>query len=442
MPNPQKLSKVQLSLLSKLPRISDLVIEGGKRRLGLYFRKDKETYQPQVVLWLEAEHGFIRASNLVMPDQTKDEGISEALVSLLASFTGPFSKLPGALPLSPPSGAPVKSNGAGSLTQQAGLPAKVRINDAKLAEAARTLLAPLNIPVEFVADLPTFEEAFEALSSGMGADEDAGPPEPFSWEIDQALLPPLYKATAAYWRRAPWKYMLDDPPVMLKLGENGPQPGVDTLYASIMGGGQMFTGIAFYYSLEAFERTLERGGEMVDEDDERIDEAINMLQQAGAPIEGVPPEQLRHMVAGLIEQEEGEDEEREELLEEMEDCLAVYLEHVEEVDPTYLEWLEEHGLKYPSRQGIPSFQRMVQGAEPREPNAQEVKTLTLAIEALNQFFSKYHEVLDGPFLPLEEIVYNARIGDTKTKGSPVAQVELLFPPPDYEWDDDGDYEEE
>jgi predicted RNase H-like HicB family nuclease len=437
MPKAQKLTKTEISRLSKLPHQSDLVIEGGRRRLGIYYRKERKSYQPELSLWLDGETGFIRSNSLVVPEESPDGGISEALEGLVKAFTGPFIKVPGGLSMlaEPPANARSNGNGAGSLEIVAGLPAKVVVNDRELADAARAMLEPLSIPVEYAETLETFEDAFVMMSQGMGAHEGAEPPEIFSWDIDAQMLPPLFKAVASYWKRAPWNYMEDDPPLMLDLGENGPEPGVTTLYASILGGGGMFTGIAFYYSLEAFMRTLEQGEELAEADDGQVDQMIEMLRQAGAPIDNIPPNQLRAMVESMMEQEGPS---REEVLENIEDCLALYLEDIEEVDPTYLEWLEDHGLKYPSKKGIPSFQRLVRDGEPRPPNVREIKTLTLAIEALNQFFSKFRDELDSEYLPMEDLHFTARVGE-KDKAVP---INVSFPPPGYEYDEDDEDEDE
>ncbi|NWJ95289.1 MAG: plasmid pRiA4b ORF-3 family protein [Chloroflexi bacterium] len=436
MPTAQKLTKAELSRLGKLPRRSDLVIEGGKRDLALYLRENKQTFQPQVALWVEAGSSFIRSMELIAPFQTKDGGISEALNALVLAFTGPFMAIP-----TPPSHSPAKSNGSKDLPTltkpQASLPAKVVVNDLVLAEAARKMLSPLHIPVEYSNLQPAFEEVFEVLAATMGADENAGPPEPFSWEIDPLLLPPLYKVIADYCRGTPWKYMPDEPPILLKLGENGPEPGIETFYASIMGGGGIITGVAFYYTVEGFERTVEKGLAQA-ENDEEVDEAIEVLRRSGAPIDEIPQHQLRKIVADLIDQDEedeDEDEDDEELVKDLEDSLAVYLEPVEEVDPTYLEWLQEHKLKFPSRQSVPTFVRVVHGSEPRQPNATEVKALTLAVEALNLFFARYRRTLEGPVLPVGGLIYQAQLASGVT-------VEVTFPAPDYEWPDDEEDDED
>ena len=404
MPRARKTANAALDRIARLPRLPDLVIEGGKRPLAVWLREGNETVQPQVAIWLDSRSGFIRATRVISPLDGTDDGLGETLEALLEAFTGPFLALP---TIPPPQ--PARRGGRkwepDQWSPQPGQPSRVVVDDAALAEAARALLAPLDVPVEQVERLPAFEEAFESLSAAMGADPAAGPPEPFAWEIDPALLPPLYKAAAGYARRAPWGYMPDHPAIVVRLGEHGPRPGVDTLYACILGGGGMVRGVAFYYSPDAVERAAHAGEELSLDDDE-VDAAIALLRQSGAPVDQVPPAALREMVAGLAAVEEpGEDAG----LAAMEDGLVCFVEPAEESDPTYLAWLAERGLKFSRRQGVPSFFRTVRGGEPELPDAREVKALTIAIEAINQFVSHSGARLAGPAPPAGGLSYVARV---------------------------------
>ncbi len=431
MPKARKPSKAALNRLARLPRLPDLVLEGGKRPLGIYMREGGETIQPQVALWVDAGSSFIRATEIINPLESADEGVAEALNALLAAVGGPFLPM-FPLPALPDEEAP-EGQGAGNgpgiqLRQpqppQAGLPAAIRVNDAALAEAARAVFAPLDVPVEHTDELPAFDEAFRSLSDAMGADEAAGPPAPFAWEIDPALLPPLFKAAATYGRRAPWNDFLDHPPFAVGLGEHGPEPDVGTLYACVMGAAGMVEGVAFYYSLDDFRRAVTRG-EAISEDDEALDEAVEMLRRAGAPIDQVPPEMLRDVVTSLGidlgDGAAGDDESGQE------NALVLFFTEEEETDPTYVEWLGERGLTYPASVGVPSFLRTAPGAEPRDPDAREVAALTLALGALNGFLSRHGRSLAGPFPPPEELVDTIRVDGPAGK----LPIEVRYPPAEY-----------
>ena len=151
-----------------------------------------------------------------------------------------------------------------------------------------------------------------------------------------------------------------------------------------------------------------------------------MLRQAGMPVDQIPAEALRDLVTqAMAEQGLGVTVPQQEV---MQHSLVVFYDDVDEIDPTYLEWMARHGLKYPSRQGVPSCFRTAPQAEPRRPNEREITALTLALEATNQFFSHHARALQGPFLPTESLSYRARVGS----GSSAVVVEATFPPPGYE----------
>ncbi|GAC1447305.1 MAG: hypothetical protein PVSMB4_02360 [Ktedonobacterales bacterium] len=428
MPRSRKPSNLQVTRLTRLPRRADLVILGGRRTLEVSLRDGAETIQPQVALWLDAQSGYVRASTVINPLRSQDGGLSESLDALVQACTGPFDGPPGGvdhLPSPAPTGRSA-SRARPPKVPQPGLPVRIVVNEAALAEAARSLLQPLDIAIEHTEQLPSFDEAFESLSgflrTSIGPD---GEPEPFAWEIDTSLLPALYKAAAGYWRRAPWTYMPDEPPLAIALGEHGPQPGVETLYASILGAADMVIGVAFYYSLDDFRQALHAGAEMAVEDVD-VDAAITMLRQAGMPVDQIPAEALRDLVTqAMAEQGLGVTVPQQEV---MQHSLVVFYDDVDEIDPTYLEWMARHGLKYPSRQGVPSCFRTAPQDEPRRPNEREITALTLALEATNQFFSHHGRALQGPFLPTESLSYRARVGS----GSSAVVVETTFPPPGYE----------
>ena len=74
MPKARKPSKAALNRLARLPRLPDLVLEGGKRPLGIYMREGGETIQPQVALWVDAGSSFIRATEIINPLRAPTRG--------------------------------------------------------------------------------------------------------------------------------------------------------------------------------------------------------------------------------------------------------------------------------------------------------------------------------------------------------------------------------
>lgn len=426
MPTASTTTQARQKKLARLPRRPGLVIEGGKRTLGVYIRDGADVVQPQVALWVDANSGFVLATTLIDPQDSADDGAGEALEALLSAIT-------------PPSAGPVGRSPAGSLGPavlfgdllgqgpERGLPERVRVNDAALAAAVEALLGPLGVAVEHTAHLPAFDAVYQSLSEHMDADEDAAPPEPFAWDIDHAALQPLCKAAARYARRAPWDLLLDHPPLAVELGAEGPEPSVETLYASIMGAGEELFGVAFYYSPDGYRRTVSHGAE-VGPSEEDVDAALALLQGAGLPVDMITPGEMRDIVADVT----GTGMDEQQMREAMEDCLLMFLEDEEEVDPSYLDWLDERGVTFASRQDVPSFGRTMRGGESRLPNAREARALTLALEGLNGFISKHRALLQSALAPPGTLTHTTRVGEGRAK-TPVA---VTAPAPGFAWEDE------
>jgi hypothetical protein len=305
----------------------------------------------------------------------------------------------------------------------AGVPGRVVVNDEALAQAARKFLEPLHVQVDYSAEIPAFDAAFESLAEYMGADGSPEPPQPFTWEIDQKLMPPLFNAAANYYKRSPWEYLGDEPPLMVQLGDYGPEEGTRTVYVSVLGGAGAVQGAVIYYSLEAMHRMAERGQELLPGEAE-IDEAIEAMRQAGAPIQDVPPDQLRLLVGQMLA-EQGPVGEK--LAETVEDGLVGFFDPEDERDPTYLDWLEDHKIKY-SKQAVPMFLRIVAGGKAQPPSAREARALTLTFEALSQFFAQNRRMLERGMFPEEGLKHQARV---ELGGQPI-MVEVSYPPEGYE----------
>lgn len=447
------------------------MIEGGARPLSVYVRENRRTIQPKVAIWLDATTGFIRSSRLLSSeDMDADAGVGATLDVLREALTGPFAPTPDGVAddddvddidetglselelrrrAKAKAGKAAKRRHDDALTP--GLPKAVRVNDEALLAGARDMLAPLGVTVEYAAETHEFDNAFASLSQALGASPDAQPPTPFTWDADSATLEALFKAANGLWRRAPWDYLPDFPPVGLMLRAHGPQPGVETLYASILGGAGEVFGVAFYYDGEGLRRFVERGKAMMDNaveiPDDQLDMMIDLLRQSGFPVDALPPDAIREVVREAIQDgmmgnalaPNGENPQ-----DIMEDALTVFFTPIEEADPMYLEWLEDRSYKTPNRQIAPEFTRMAKGEEPRRPDARETHALRLALEALNSFFSATHTLFENE-LYLTDMVHLPLTNEAKLLVSPSANpkdaaaekltVEVSFPGPGFSIED-------
>lgn len=368
----------QIEKLKKLPRQKGLILAGGKRPLGLFAQnpKTKEYFQPEISIWLEPESTMVRGSQII--EMQGDAAIDEALQSLLD-----------AIEVKVPAGV---SFGMKQKPKPA-LPELILINDKRLADAAQNLLAPLNVPVEFISEpIPPFEDAFASISQMLGATDNPRPPRPFSWELkDESGLPALFEAAKTFGQKQCWHYMGSDVPVLIELGDNGPSPDVREFYAVPLGNGGMVTGVTFYTKRENFDRAYEMGAQLA-EDDEKIADAIEHLRAEGFPVDEVPPQVLEQAIVNALGDEIGLTGSRNEASEATENNFVVYFDDKEEVDPDYLKWLRQRKLKI-SQKNVPSFHYIDVGVQPRELNEREITSIGLALAGFSGFLDTYKRSL-------------------------------------------------
>ncbi len=385
----------EIPALKNLPHRPGQVLVGGMRTVDVFIREGKEYFKPKLALWLDQSWGMVLNSEIIMPSQSLDGGITEALAGLFQAIIGPYTLPPIPSPLGNPS------------FPQPGLPERIVVTDQALAQAITRLFAPLNIPVEYWAGpIEVLEEAFRGVSQAMGADPEAQPPEPFEWFLEtERDLPFLYKAAASFWRRKPWEYVTSDFPFRVELGsKNGPDPKTPRLYPVVLGNAGMVIGIAFYFSLADF-RTVVRLGEEQSDRDAMIGEGKVMLPHTGRSIDNLLPLIQERVVIEELGPELGlsklnRKQKQKQKREKMVESLVVFFDAVEQSDPEYLDWMKKRGFKYPSREAVPSFHRITPGQEGRvgdgrrSLNSREVRAVGLAFDALNQFFSRLGFMLE------------------------------------------------
>lgn len=392
MPRAPRPKPTPMERLTALPRRAGFTVEGGMRTLPTYVLKGREMIQPRIVLWLDAASGAVLSVGLLEPAAAGAEGEAAAQVLVTAlTEAAPSVAVAGDGP-SGAGGAGKGKRAAARSRAAPALPDRVLVNDEGVAGAARALLEPLAVTVEHRADLPAFDAALQSLVESMGLDPNAPPPQPFSWDVDEALLPPLFKAAAGLWRRAPWDNLLDHPPIAVALGDNGPAAGVDTLYVSVLGAMGEVYGVACYFSAEDYRAAIAEGTARATPSEEQMAEVAETMAQMGLPMDAMPPGVRDALIRESFVElgpspDDGDPIGRQ-------NSLALLFDAADEVDPTYRLWLDDHKLKAPSKQAIPSFLRASSDAAPRRPDTREARALTLALEALNHFFSRYGRSLE------------------------------------------------
>ncbi len=411
-------SKSAMNRLAKLSRRPESTLIGGMRQLDVYSAERAEYFKPLAAVWIEAESGYIRGSTIINPQKSADRGIGEALVSLVDALVSPML---------PPSAFDSLDPNSPLLIPPRYLPGRIVLNNADLASAAREIFAPLDVRVEYSEHPPGFDEVFDSLNAHVGGDPNAAPPEPYTWDVDVELLQPLFKAAYEFYRRAPWEYMLDHPTLAIVLGDKGPEAGVETVYASILGAGGQVTGVALYFSMDDYWASVRQGTRLEAADENAmVRQLLTNLLGGGSPNGEVPPNLLGE---GLILPNGLADNLDEAQSINPHNCLTYFIEFKEDADPFYLKWLKEHKFKH-TRDYVPTFMRTMPDTEPRDLNEREVRAMTAALTALNAFFDQFGQDLErdgGQIRRGDEKRVTVRDGDAQA-------IEVQYPPEDYAWD--------
>ena len=371
--------------LERLPIAPDRTLEGDVRAIAALVDTGGMPAHPSVALWADSDSGHVRAHRVFVPSDKPGEDVSEAIRALLDALVNP----------SPTSGMPA-------------LYGIVRVSRPDLADAARSIL-PERVTVEVVDSVPEAEDALRSLEDYL-----AQQMSPFSWEGDPALFQRLFNAAGTYARRAPWTYLADNPPLVVSLPPSAGKRRGRTLYGCVLGGAGMVRGIAFYLTRAGFERTMAAGDRLLVSDEMTMDIVTSrltpLLEQAGVSADSAEAEDLVMAAEEMVRAAAGAGA-------PPEDSLALFFLEEDEEDPTYLRWIEERGLKVDDRGGVPEFMRVLRGGETRMPNAEETYVLTLAIEAVNDFLTRYRRRLTDPLKAYEPVAAHITLS-----GGEVAEV--------------------
>jgi len=385
--------ELAVQALAALPRRLDFVLEGGKRSLGAEMRAGVRVAGRIVAAWVATDTGEVRASAIISPTTSVDNGVSETVDALMVALAMPS--------LVVDAGAGPRANGhAGgekaAPTLDVYLPARIRVTDEGLAAEVRALLRPLDIAVDYSDDTPFFDGAFQLLAREIGGSPADPLSEPFDWAIDPALLPPLYKAASAYARHACYHYIPEREPVVVTLGaDNGPRPGVEEVYAVRWSTAQAYI-LAFYYAPDIAERWQHRRARVLAAIEEQRAEQDRLWRANATPTVRSLLDLQNFAERSLQDLGEVENEVRGVL----DEALVFYLYSEvnffgeANLDPAYLSWLRARGLRYLSPRKAPVFHHVDDGGATRQPDEREARALRLSIAALTGFVRRHQKALD------------------------------------------------
>jgi hypothetical protein len=335
---------------------------------------DGEFKVQHIALWVERGTGHLHNLRVVASDDTAEESLGDAIANLVSALCKPWASVI--------DGKPQKS--------QPGLPARVLVDSQPLADAARNLLSDCPVEVERVAELPDLDETF-AMVDVLWSRGQVFYPEEFSWDVDPALLSPLYESAKMYAQRAPWRYLPEQPPIEISMGDAGPREDTRTFYACVTQGEP--GGMAFYFSVADLDRVCAHVDQVTQEETD-LEEIVTELGGIGIDIEAMEHDEL-YDAARQIAVERG--------LKAPLSCpggfLAMYFTDLIQCYPSYLKWLERHRLPIASEREVPHFWHIDRSGDRVHLDDREVSAATSALKAINGFVDEFHHLLSRGLVP-------------------------------------------
>lgn len=210
-----QLSPFTCRRLSQLPRLTS-VWECDRRSLdgmsGQSATKDSETSQGDCIIWADGLHGVVRGLDVV-PHNTGNEAIVRTLLQAIESPQGGVE--------------PAR-------------PRKVVVRDREIQFFLRGALQDLDIPVEYVSDLPLIDDVFAQIKAPHSAQA----------QVSTALEDTLKEKASLIWKAAPWAYLSDQEILAVELNHWE----IETLYLSVLGFAGMEYGLLFYRNLASLQQ--------------------------------------------------------------------------------------------------------------------------------------------------------------------------------------------
>ena len=143
-------------------------------------------------------------------------------------------------------------------------PATVVVRREAVADVLRPLLGPRGCTVKVAPVLRQLDPLAADLSfrfSGSDTWPAVGPPEAWAaWGLPESTVASLFRAYAAFYRAAPWRWFDDYPPVMAEWDD-----GTGPWTVSVMGAGMGEYGLAVYSEGEDLEDLLDAQEAAVDD---------------------------------------------------------------------------------------------------------------------------------------------------------------------------------
>jgi hypothetical protein len=377
--------------LNRLKQASDVTFVGGWRQLQGWIRENGESFQPGILMWYDPRSDAPLYATLFNPEQP------DAIATQL---------LNGAQEAIKPRSQAFTSKGGVSMPSEFPrvLPGTLIVTDESVVPTLSKFFEPLKVTVRYEPDNESLVELLDNLEEEVSKSLADEPPEPFSWDIPEEDYVPLFDvAEKLVELDSEWFEYDYTAPIEITLGDRGPQPGVNTLYAAFDPDDGEAT---FFFSREDFDNAIANTSDTPEISEEELVEFRESLQESGMPSEMVPAvgseeelamAQMFMAIRGPATEEEAR--------KSLRHALSILFTDLDEVDPSYEEWLEKHGQidRFDEWGQWPTFIRtMPEPPYTRVPDEREAQALSLGLQSLVAYHEHLMQLADTDKLQMNE----------------------------------------
>jgi Plasmid pRiA4b ORF-3-like protein len=412
-----KVKKADIVALKNLPRNPELVLVGGRRALPLSVGENPLNEQPQLIFWLQAGNGRIRARRYVRPREGMDT-VNEGLAALLTAIEGPFFP------------------GADLVT--GGLPVRIVTDDSALAEAATPLFAALKIPVELVPEnaeiMTAYRKLLSEITSATGIEPQPVRLVDLKWtpgENPERLAELLRGANAGY-RNFAENYLPSYWAFTVRLKPKKPQEPRQFWYC-VLGDADLPGGYVFYNSLEDLVLDREFRRPLAEPSEEKLAALLDKLRSV--PALGDKLFYLDELIAIA------QNSTKPDIVTGVE-SYGVYYAPINNAPPQYIQWLRQNKLKYGSREGVPVFVHRAADGRLHPLNDKDAADIAVALPGAAEIFRYDGRFITAPHFKGASRTYEYKVETGKAYHkwdsgygklvNPV-EVEVEYPAPGYQF---------
>jgi hypothetical protein len=333
---PNRLNDIALHQIRRQQQDPNIAFIGGRFPTSVQ-NPDGNNDEAYLILWI-ARHDVLpdqpqpRALTLAPVDESAEAILGTLVEAILPSPESPLAPM---------------------------MPNRIFVSDPEMVRIVRTGLRGVNVNIKVAdeEDVALLHALAESITQAVSHQLHPRP-----WNADPALLRAVSRAAIAAFKKDPWSELPDFLPIAVQLDRYG----LGTLYFATTSGNFDQQGLIAYKSIEDYDR----GG--------RIGFLLSELEEVHGDINSLdqPSEDIA-LISKIIEHPDNA----------LGDAFSIFYETIEAADPATQQEIERQHIV--SHEGdFPNIMRLSREEESRRPTEDDLRGLTIALDAYAQFIAR------------------------------------------------------